>query len=359
MNNYIRIPAEDIHKFISALFERLGVPAADATTASDVLVQADLRGVDSHGINNLFQYIDPLRSGELNPQPIVTAITETPITALLDGDGGMGLVVGVKAMELCIEKAHQCGVGIATVRRSRHFGMAAYHAMLCLKHNMIGVALTNNSSPGILPTYGIEPMMSTNPISVAAPTGREIPYVLDMATSVVAFSKIGAALTKGEKIPFGWAVDAAGQPIDDAQTAWDGRRILPLGSTPEGSSHKGYGLAVLVDILTAVLSGGCYGNLATRNPPTDRKIRESSSHFLMAIRVDVFRPLEEFKTAMDDMLGALRNSAKAPGCDRIYTHGEKEHEFYQDRTRHGIPYHISFLENLLGLSKEFDVPFRY
>lgn len=157
MNNYIRIPATDIRTFISNVFERLGVSSPDAAIASDVLVQADLRGVDSHGMNNLFQYIDPLRSGELNPQPIVKAITETPTTVLLDGDGGMGLVVGVKAMELCIGKAYQCGVGIATVRRSRHFGMAAYHSMLGLKHNMIGFALTNNSSPGILPTYGKRP----------------------------------------------------------------------------------------------------------------------------------------------------------------------------------------------------------
>lgn len=167
MTNHIRINASDIKRFIAALFERLTVPPADAEIAANVLVQADLRGVDSHGVNNLFQYIEPLRLGQLNPRPIITTITETPTTALLDGDGGMGLVIGVKAMELCITKAHQTGVGLASVRRSRHFGMAAYHSMLCLPHNMIGIALTNNSSPAILPTYGIEPMLSTNPISVA------------------------------------------------------------------------------------------------------------------------------------------------------------------------------------------------
>ena len=357
MTNHIRINASDINRFIAALFERLTVPTADAEIAANVLVQADLRGVDSHGINNLFQYIEPLRLGTLNPQPIITAITETPTTALLDGDGGMGLVIGVKAMELCISKAHQTGVGIASVRRSRHFGMAAYHSMLCLPHNMIGIALTNNSSPAILPTYGIEPMLATNPISVAAPTRNEIPFVLDMATSVVAFSKIGAALTKGEKIPFGWVVDESGKPVNDALQAWNGRRILPLGSTPEGSSHKGYGLAVLVDILAGVLSGGCYGNLATRTPPADPKIRESSSHFFMALRVDAFRPIDEFKDAMDDMLHALRTSATAPGCERIYTHGEKEYETSQNRMQYGIPYHTAFVENLRALSREFNVPF--
>lgn len=359
MSDRIRINADEMRRFIANLFQRLGVPSADAQTAADVLVTADLRGVESHGINNLWQYTDALRAGDLNPQPNITLASETGVTALVDGDGGLGLVVGVKAMELCIAKAREHGVGIATVRRSRHYGMAAYHAMLCLSHDMIGVSLTNNSGVAIVPTYGNEPMLSTNPISVAVPTGKEIPYVLDMATSVVAFSKIGAALTKGEKIPLGWVIDDQGQPVDDAQAAWDGRRILPLGSTPEGSSHKGYGLAVLVDILTGVLSGGIYGNLAFRNPPDDPKVRNSSSHFFMALRVDAFRPLDEFKASMDDMLSALRNSAKAPGRARIYTHGEKEYEAAAERTRLGIPYHVAFVEQLRALAKEFDVPFAY
>lgn len=357
MNSHIRVNADKVRNLICSIFEHLAVPPSDAAIAADVLVQADLRGVDSHGINNLSQYIEPLRLGELNPKPMVTKITETSTTALLDGDGGMGLVVGAKAMELCITKAQLSGVGIATVRRSRHFGMAAYHAMMCLPYNMIGIALTNNSSPAIVPTYGNEPMLATNPISVAAPTRNEIPFVLDMATSVVAFSKIGAALTKGEKIPDGWVVDDAGNPINDALEAWNGRRILPLGSTPDGSSHKGYGLAVLVDILTGVLSGGCYGNMATRLPHADPKIRESSSHFFLALRVDVFRPIEEFKDAMDDMLSALRNSAKAPGCNRIYTHGEKEFETLKNRIQYGIPYHAAFVDQLHALSKEYNVPF--
>lgn len=359
MSDRIRIRADEMRSFISALFQRLQVPAAEAEIAADVLVTADLRGVESHGINNLWQYTDALRAGELNPQPTITLASETATTALVDGDGGLGLVIGVKAMDLCIAKAKEHSVGIATVRRSRHYGMAAYHAMRCLPHDMIGISLTNNAGVAIVPTYGNEPMLSTNPISVAVPTGKEIPYVLDMATSVVAFSKIGAALTKGEKIPLGWVIDDQGQPVDDAQAAWDGRRILPLGSTPEGSSHKGYGLAVLVDILTGVLSGGIYGNLAFRNPPDDPILRDSSSHFFMAIRVDSFRPIDEFKATMDDMLSALRNSAKAPGCTRIYTHGEKEYEAAAERSRLGIPYHIAFVSKLRDLAKEFAVPFTY
>jgi L-2-hydroxycarboxylate dehydrogenase (NAD+) len=359
MTDRIRIDAEEMRSFVTTVFQRLNVPATDADIAADVLVSADLRGVESHGINNLWLYVDPLRKGELNPRPDVTLASETPITALVDGDGGMGLVIGVRAMELCIAKAREYGAGIATVRRSRHFGMAAYHAMLCLPHDMIGISLTNNSGIATVPTFGSEAMFSTNPICVAVPTNKEIPYVLDIATSVVAFNKIGAALTKGEKIPIGWAVDDNGQPIEDAQQAWDGKRILPLGSTPEGSSHKGYGLAVLVDILSGVLSGGIYGNRAYRNPPEDPKMRESSSHFFMALRVDSFRPIDEFKESMDDMLSALRNSAKAPGHDRIYTHGEKEYEASQERSRHGIPYHIAFVHKLRALGQEFNIPFAY
>jgi L-2-hydroxycarboxylate dehydrogenase (NAD+) len=359
MSDRIRIGADEMRSFVTTVFQRLDVPAADADVAADVLVSADLRGVESHGINNLWLYVDPLRKGALNPQPDITLASETPITALVDGDGGMGLVVGVRAMELCIAKASEYGAGIATVRRSRHFGMAAYHAMLCLPHDMIGISLTNNAGIAMVPTFGNEPMLSTNPICVAVPTNKEIPYVLDIATSVVAFNKIGAALTKGEKIPLGWATDEQGQPVDDAQKAWEGKRILPLGSTPEGSSHKGYGLGVLVDILCGVLSGGMYGNRAYRNPSEDPKWSESSSHFFMALRIDSFRPIDEFKESMDDMLSALRNSAKAPGYDRIYTHGEKEDETFLERSQNGIPYHIAFVHKLRTLAGEFEIPFGY
>ncbi|MBV7339929.1 Ldh family oxidoreductase [Chloroflexi bacterium TSY] len=176
--------------------------------------------------------------GDLNPRPNITHGSETPVTTLIDGDSGLGLVVRVKAMDHCIAKAQENGVDIVTMRRSRHFGMASYHAMCCLPHHMIGISLTNNAGVAILPTAGIEPMFSTNPISVAVPSGQDILFVLDMATSVVAFGKIGAALLKGEKIPFGWALDQDGQPTDDAQAAWDRMKALPLGSTLEGSSHK-------------------------------------------------------------------------------------------------------------------------
>ena len=353
----IRLKADDVARFITDLFRHFGLPDADTRLAADVLVRADLRGVESHGINNLWFYVEGLRDGQFNPKPNMTLVSESSMTALIDGDGGLGLVIGVKAMELCISKAKEYGAGIATVRRSRHYGMASYHAMRCLPHDMIGISLTNNYGVAILPTFGNEPMLSTNPISVAVPVANDIPFVLDMATSVVAYSKLGAALVKGEPIPLGWALDIDSQPTTDPQKAWDGQKVLPLGSTPEGSSHKGYGLAVLVDILTGVLSGGIYGNLAFRDPPEDEKLRTSSSHFFMALDINRFRPIDEFKATMDDMLSALRNSAKGAGHARVYTHGEKEFYAEQERRQDGIPYHPAFVSQLRELAVEYNLPF--
>jgi LDH2 family malate/lactate/ureidoglycolate dehydrogenase len=353
-----RIPAGTIRAFLTELFQRLGVPHDDAQIAADVLVRADLRGVESHGINNLYQYVNPLREGTLNPAPNITIERESPVTAVVDGDGGMGLVVGVRAMEICIAKAKTHGLSAVTVRRSRHFGMASYYALLCLAHDMVGISLTNNPGVGVVPTFGKQPMMSTNPISIVAPTNQEPPFEMDFATSVTAMSKVGLAIRKGEgSIPLGWALDKDGHPTTDAQRAIDARKFLTLGGTRELGSHKGYGLAVAVDILTAVLSGGLYGNLAQRNPPEDEKLRAGSSHFFAALRVDYFRPVDEFKAAMDDMLRALKESEKADGQDRIYTHGEMELETEQERLRNGIPYHITFVEQLSELASEFEIAF--
>jgi len=356
MADYTTIQADVLRSFLATVFGRLGVPAGDAAVAADVLVRADLRGVETHGVINLYQYIEPLREGTLNPRPHITLARESPITAVMDGDGGMGMVVGVRAMELAIAKAKEHGMGAVTVRRSRHFGMASYFGLMCLPHDMIGISMTNNSGVGIVPTFGKQPMMSTNPISIVAPAGREPPFELDMATSVVAMGKIDLARKTGKKIPFGWALDADGRPTDDPEAAWNAARMLPLGGTRELGSHKGYGLAVAVDILTGILAGGPYGNVTQRRPSEDEKLRVSSSHFFAALRVDYFRPLDEFKADMDDMLRALKESEKAEGHDRIYTAGEIEFELERERLAHGIPYHPHFVDELRSLSKEFSVP---
>ena len=346
----VRVDADNLRTFLANVFKKLNVPADDAHTAAAVLVRADMRGVESHGVNNIRHYVDPLRDGSLNPTPNIQPVMETGVTAVVDGDGGMGLVSGVRAMRLAIDKAKENGAGVVTVNRSRHFGMASYHAMLALEHDMIGVSLTNNASPCVIPTNGLQPMFSTNPISAAVPAGKDIPFVLDMATSVVAVSKIYAALKKGEKIPLGWAVDDTGNLTDEPEVALKTLRALTLGGTPEGSNHKGYGLAVLVDILCGVLSGGIYGTIDQRQPSDDPKAAGSSAHFFLALNVEAFRPMGEFKASMDDMLQALRDSQKVPGEDRIYTHGEKEFYVEQDRRTNGIPYHPSFIQLLRSVA---------
>jgi L-2-hydroxycarboxylate dehydrogenase (NAD+) len=358
MTSTTRIQADTLHKFLAHVFQCLGVPQDDAWTAAGVIVLADVRGVETHGINNLDHYVDSLRVGRINPTPNVAVVRESPITAVLDGDGGMGLVVGVKAMEMCIAKAEAHGLGAVAVRRSMHYGMASYYSLMCLPHDMIGLSMTNNSRPTVFPTFGLEPMTSTNPISVAAPTNREAPYVMDFATSAVANSRVDLMRKTGAThIPFGWALDKEGNPTDDPQKALDALTFVPLGGTRELGSHKGYGLSVLVDILTGLLSGGIYGNLRDRVPPADEKLRYSSSHFFMALRVDYFRPIEEFKAAMDDMLRALKDSKKAAGHDRIYTHGEIEFETEGERRANGIPDHAFFVDQLRALATELDIPF--
>ena len=356
MTTLSRIRHTNLRAFIAELFQRLGLPQDDAWTAADVLVRADLRGVESHGINNLHHYVDGLRAGRLNPRPQISVIRESSGTALIDGDGGLGLVVGVKAMELCIAKAKELGLAAVTVRRSRHYGIASYYSLMCLPHDMIGVSLTNGPEAAVVPTFGRQPMTSTNPISVVVPTNREPPFELDFATSVVAQSKVRLMAKKGESIPFGWALDKEGRPTNDPRQASEADRYLPLGGTRELGSHKGYGLAVVVDILTGVLAGGVYGNLAQRNPPADEMLRHGSSHFFAALRVDLFRPVDEFKAAMDDMLRALKESEKAEGQDRIYTHGEIEFETERERLQNGIPYHPVLMKYLHELAAEFAIP---
>ena len=362
MTSFIRIKADTVKRFTAELLQHLAVPKEDAWIAADVLIRADLRGVESHGVYNLESYVNALRTGRTNPTPQISLVRESPVTALMDGDGGLGLVVGVKAMELCIAKAQEFGLGAVAVRRSNHYGIASYYSLTCLAHDLIGISLTNTSGVGVVPTFGKQPMLSTNPLSVVAPTDEEPPFELDMATPVVAMGKVRLMLARaalgidsGERMPFGWALDKEGRPTDDPQTAWDSPKFLPLGGTRELGSHKGYGLGVVVDILTGVLAGGVYGNLAFRNPPEDEKVRHGCSHFFAALRIDLFRPIDEFKADMDDMLAALKGSEKAEGQDRIFTHGEIEFETEQDRLQNGIPFHPDFLEQLRALGSEFDV----
>jgi LDH2 family malate/lactate/ureidoglycolate dehydrogenase len=280
----VRVGADPLRRHVTSIFERLGLPAEDAATAADVLVQADLMGVDSHGVSNYIQllYVPGLRGGSIAPRPRIEVVQETAISALYDGGGGLGLVVGTRAMRAAIEKARASGVGLVAVRNSRHYGAAGCYARMALAHDLLGLSLTN-SDKLVVPTFGRESRIGTNPISVAVPAGAQPPFLLDMATSTVPLGKIMLARRNGLTLPEGWAADENGVPTTDPETAFRALRLLPLGSTFEQGSHKGYGLGVVVDILSGVLSGA--------GVAVGQGLGGQVGHFFAALRVDVLRPL--------------------------------------------------------------------
>ena len=342
----VRADAEMMLTFARECFVKVGVAEEDAAIAAEVMLEADLRGIDSHGLPRFRQfYINRLREERINPRPTVRIVHEAPATALVDGDGGLGMVVGYRAMSIAIEKARVTGAGFVSVTNSRHFGIAGYYATMALKHDMIGISMTN-TGPLMVPTYGAQAMVGSNPISLAAPGKRGSPFVLDMATTLVSAGKFEIAMRKGDSVPEGWALAEDGQPTTDPDVARNTRKFLPLGSQPDMASYKGYGLGIMVDILCGVLSGIGPGPALSAN----------SGHFFGALRIDGFRPADEFKDMMDDMNDALRATPTLPGYDQVLVPGDKEFRAREDRTRNGIPLEPDVIESLMELSQELNVP---
>lgn len=347
-----RVDPSALRAFVEHVFVQLAVPRDDAEVAAEVLVHADLLGFDSHGVARLVGhpgYVDGLRRGIVNPVARPVVVSETETTGLLDGDGGLGAVVSTRAMDLALAKASKSGIGAVTVRNSRHFGIASQYAMRALADRMIGLAMTN-ALPQVVPTYGKKAMLGTNPLSVAVPSGEEQPFILDMATSVGAAGKIEVARRAGKAIAPCWLVDADGRPTTDGDWLWNGGALLPLGSAPELASYKGYGLAVLVDILCGVLSGAGFSSIIDANV-------SSTGHFFLALRIDAFRPLAAFGGMMDEMIRALRAAEPAPGAERVYVHGEKELATERERRENGIPLHPAVVNTLRQLGTEVGVRF--
>ena len=348
----VRVDHQKLRRFVALVFEALGVAAEDARIAAEVLVAADLRGVDSHGVVRLNPhnwYTKALRDGEMNSRPEIRVVQETPASALGDGDGGLGMVVGHRAAELAIEKARQAGVGFVAVRNSRHFGMSAYYAMLALPHDMIGISMTN-AGRQVVPTFGRQAQYGTNPICLAAPAGEELPFVLDMATTTAASGKLEIAARFGKSIPLGWALDEEARPTTDPRVAQRARKLLPLGGTREGGSHKGYGLAIMVEILSGVLTG----TISALSPP-ETAVRRG--HFFGAINIASFRPIEEFKREMDLLLRELKSTRPGEGQERVYVAGEIEYETARERAANGIPLHNTILKGLRELSDQLSIPY--
>lgn len=348
--NMMRVRHEKLIRFVTRNFEKLGVPKEDADIAGNVLVQADLRGVDTHGVIRFSPhawYVKWLREGSMTARPNIRVASETASSALLDGDRGMGMVIGHRAMELAIRKAKESGIGIVAVRNSRHYGMSAYYSMMALAHDMIGIAMTN-ASRQVVPTFGREARFGTNPMCFAVPTDKELPFVLDMATTTAAAGKLELAARQGKPIPQGWALNEQAQGTDDPRVAQKARKLLPLGGSREGGSHKGYGLAILVEILCGVLTGTLTALNADQDP---------LGHFFGAIRIDTFRPIEEFKRDMDRLIRELKSTPPIEGQDRVYTAGEIEFETAAERREHGVPLLRSVLAGLREVGELVNVPY--
>jgi LDH2 family malate/lactate/ureidoglycolate dehydrogenase len=325
-----------LHAFlVDALTAMKMAPAAAETTAT-LMVRTDLRGVDSHGVGMLPRYHELWQAGFIAMDAEPRVLRDDLATALLDGQRGLGHPVSTLAMRMAIDRARTYGLGIATVRNSGHYGAAANYAMMALAHDMIGISTTNSPYVAMVPTFGRRPMLATNPLSFAAPAGRHAPFVLDMATTTVAVGKLSIASRWKRPIPAGWALDDQGRPTTDAAEALRHRLLTPLGGSREAGSHKGYGLGVMVDILSGVLSGAVYGDLFSRSDQRERR-QQNVGHAFLAIDPARFRPVEEFKRDMDDMFDALRASPRAEGQERIYVAGEPEAESEARRRRDGIP----------------------
>lgn len=333
-------PWTRLHAFCAAVFRHLGVPEADARTAADVLSAADRRGIDSHGVARLRTYYELLDAGRINPRPQPRIVRETASTATVDGDNGLGLVIGPWANRVAMDKAEDAGTGWVSVCNTNHFGIAGYYVLEALARDLIGWAMTN-SSPGVAPLWGAERMLGTNPIAIAFPGLAEPPIVLDMSTSAVPLGKIETAIRKGEAIPNGWAIDRAGHPTTDPAAMLDGGALLPLGSDRDHGGHKGYGLALAVEVLTSVLSGANWGPFA---PPftlagavPTRSVGKGIGHFFGAMRIDAFRDPAEFKAQIDDMVRTFRATRPAPGTSGPLLPGDPEHAAQKVRDEHGIP----------------------
>ena len=358
LTNAIRIERNQLERYCTAILEKAGLSAKDAALSVKVLVSADARNIPSHGVGRIMRYINGLQCHQMLPGAKPQVLRETPVSITLDAQGAMGFPVSVRTMQTVIAKAEKTGMACGSVRNSNHFGIAGYYAMMALEHDMIGVAMTNTAALGV-PTFGRDVMCGTNPLSFCAPGNKEKAFVLDMATTTVPRGKVEVYDRNGKELPSGWAVDASGHPASNAGTVLRdmldrrGGGLLPLGGFGElFSGYKGYGLAVMVDILCAMLSGAPTGPDVADTEETSARV----SHFFAAIKIAAFTDPVQFRDEMDQMLAKLKNTPRAEGCKRVYVPGEKEFEAEQFNQIHGIPVDHKTFDTLLALGKQFQIP---
>jgi L-2-hydroxycarboxylate dehydrogenase (NAD+) len=359
MHKLSSFPIDVLHSFVVRVFERLGVPPADAAQAADVLIAADRRGIDSHGVARLKAYCDLFAVGKVQAQAIVSILRETPSTAAVDGGNGLGLVVGPRANTIAIEKALAAGTGWVTVRNSTHYGIAGYYALAAAERGLIGWSMTN-AARAVVPPGGAERMLGTNPIAVAFPAGDEPPIVIDFATSAVAFGKIQIKLRAGLPVPDGWIVDRDGKPTNDPKTLAAGGAMLPLGGDVERGGHKGYCLGALVDLLCGVLSGAGWGPfvppfIVGQHIQPDRSVGPGIGHFFGAMRIDAFIDPAEYRARIDEWIRTFRATRAAAGSEGVLVPGDPERRADAERAVTGVPLPAAVVADLREVGERLGV----
>ena len=359
--DYFKVSKEDsvfvqepeLRRVTRDIFLKCGLSDSNADLCTDVLLHADLKGIETHGVSNMLRvYLEMYRQGKSNPNPDWKVVKESLTTATVDGDSGLGLMIAAHSMNLAIEKAGKYGMGAVAIKNSGHLGAAGYFAMMALPHDMIGWCMTAGGK-GMIPTFGAEAQLGTNPIAIAVPTNRKYPFVFDAAMTAIAGNKIGLLERVGKPMLPGWIANSDGSPdMEGGSKAvikkGTSRMQLPLGSTRELGSHKGYGLGVAVDILCGILSGASgFGRLTV-----DRR-----AHFVAAYKIDGFNSVSDFKSEMDEMLQGLMDTKTAPGHERVLYPGLKEGEEEELRLKKGIPLHKEVVEWYEKICRELEIPF--
>jgi LDH2 family malate/lactate/ureidoglycolate dehydrogenase len=342
-----RVPAERLAGFVFRVFTAAGLPAHDAQTLANLMVEADLRGSDTHGVIRLPLYVRRIRAGGINPKPDIRVVSDRPSAALIDGDNGMGHLVMRRAAELAIEKAKATGVGWVGARMSNHAGPAALYVTMPLKHDMIGLYFAVGSSNHLPPWGGSESLLGTNPMAVAVPAEQEPPIVLDMSPTVAAYGKVRLKAQRGEPMPVGWMIDREGKPLTDPKRADDGH-LLPIGD------YKGSGLSLIIGLLAGALNRAAVGRdvvdfVKEAGTPTN------TGQAIAAISIEAFLPPAEFKRGIDRLIRDIRNSPRLPGVERIWLPGEQSHTKLLDRRAQGVPVPKALRESLDALARDLNV----
>ncbi|MBQ2679540.1 MAG: Ldh family oxidoreductase [Firmicutes bacterium] len=356
---------ERMEEFMKKSFAAAGVPEEDAAVCAKVLIESDKRGIDSHGVGRFKPiYIDRIEDGIQNPVTEFEIVRDNKATAVIDGHDGMGHVIGTRAMQMAIDKAKEHGLGMVVVRNSTHYGIAGYYALMASENNMIGITGTN-ARPSIAPTFGVENMLGTNPLTIGFPTDEDFPFVIDCATSITQRGKIEHYSRIKKKMPVGWVLDRDGNAVTDPDVALVGLQsgdcaLAPLGGIGEElAGYKGYSYAVVVEVLSAALQAGNYLKMLSGFDENKNKIPYKLGHFFIAIDINAFIEPDKFKKTAGDILRKLRESKKAKGAERIYTAGEKEYLAYLDRKENGIPINDEVKKALTEVRDKYGIDFKF